>query len=274
MRDDHLLRQVKARAISAYTRLSYKRKCRLYCVGAAKTGTHSIDSMFDDTVKSKHEADSEEVISKILEISEGRISDADLLSYIRQRDKRLCLDVDSSQLNFFLLDYLLEEFPDALFLLTIRDCYSWLNSFIDDSLRRNPSGNWIKLREYRFRSSTFSHPLEEKVLKERGLYTLDGYLSYWANHNNKVLSSVPEDRLMIIKTNEITRRAHDIADFAGLPRETVQIQHSHAFKNPEKFHILREIDEAYLEAKVREHCGPLMRKFFPEIQSINDIGGV
>lgn len=272
MRSKYLLKKIKTKATSTYTRLNYKRKARLYCVGTAKSGTHSINSMFNHTVRSKHEANNKEVISKILEISKGRISEADLLSYVQQRDKRLCLDIDSSQLNFFLLDYLLEEFPDALFLLTIRDCYSWLDSFINDSLRRNTTKSWILLREYRFRSNVFSHPLEELTLKERGLYTLDGYLSYWANHNKKVLSSIPEDRLMIVKTNEITKKAHDIAAFADLPGKSIRIEKAHSFKNPEKFYVLREIQEAYLEAKVREYCSALMSRFFPEIQSINDAG--
>lgn len=267
-----LLREMKSRTIHAYTRMSYSRKCRLYCVGAAKTGTHSIDTMFDATVKSKHEADDEEVIGKILQIATGHISDAELLSFIRQRDKNICLDVDSSQLNFFLLDQLLEEFPDALFLLTIRDCYSWLNSFINDSLRRQPSDNWIKLRKYRFRADTFVHPPEEFALKEKGLYTLDGYLSYWASHNYQVLAKVPEDRLMIVRTNEITKNAHAIAEFAGLSGNCVLTQRSHAFKNPERFHVLREIPQDYIEAKVKEHCSLLMTRFFPEIKSIADAG--
>lgn len=266
-----LLRQVKTEVFQTITQLSYKRKTRLYCVGAAKTGTHSIDTMFDDNVKSQHEADDDEVIDKILQITSGDISNVDLREYILQRDKRICLDVDSSQLNFFFLDQLLDEFPDARFLLTIRDCYSWLNSFIDDSLRRQPSGNWIKLREYRFRSDYFTHPVEERALQERGLYTLDGYLSYWAIHNHKVLATIPDDRLLIVRTNDISKRAHDIADFAGLPRDTVRTQHTHAFKNPEKFHVLNEILRDYLEAKVREHCAPLMNKFFPEIKSLNDV---
>jgi len=267
-----LLREMKSRTIHAYSRMSYSRKCRLYCVGAAKTGTHSIDTMFDDTVRSQHEADDEAVISKILQISACQISERELLAFIRLRDKSLCLDVDSSQLNFFLLDQLLEEFPDAFFLLTIRDCYSWLNSFIDDSLRREPSRNWIKLREYRFRSDSYVHPPEEQILKEKGLYTLDGYLSYWSMHNHRVLSKVPDDRLMIVRTNEITKKAYEIADFTGLSRDSVLPQRSHAFKNPERFHVLREIPEDYLEAKVREHCGPLMARFFPEIRSISDAG--
>jgi hypothetical protein len=163
-----------------------------------------------------------------------------------------------------------QEFPKALYWLTIRDCYSWLNSFINDSLRRKVSERWIKLREHRFRANEFSHLSEERPLREKGLYTLDGYLSYWASHNNRVLSSVPEDRLMIVKTNEITERADDIADFAGLPKASIQLEHSHSFRNSIKFNVLQEIQETYLEAKVQEHCGTLMKRFFPEIISIYD----
>jgi hypothetical protein len=265
-----LLRDMKSKTLHAYTRMNYSRKCRLYCVGAAKTGTHSIDTMFDESVKSQHEADDEAVIGKILQIAAGKVSAEDLTSFIRQRDKRICLDVDSSQLNFFLMDQLLEEFPQALFLLTIRDCYSWLNSFIDDSLRRQPSSNWIKLRDYRFRSDSYAHPPEEQALKDKGLYTLDGYLSYWAIHNHRVLTKVPEDRLMIVRTDEITDKAYEIADFAGLSRDCVLPQRSHAFKNPERFRVLNEIPREYLESKVSEHCGPMMARFFPEIRSIAD----
>ena len=212
---EHIARRATREAIGFCIRLKHPRRNRLYCVGAAKTGTHSIHSMFDDTVRSRHEAYSEELIEKILDLHEERITDAEMLSYVRQRDRRLRLDVDSSQLNFFLIDYLLDEFPDALFLLTIRDCYSWLDSFINDSLRRSTSKNWLRLRELRFQAGALSHPAEERALKDKGLYNLDGYLSYWANHNNKVLSSVPKDRLMIVRTQAISRAAPDIAAFAA-----------------------------------------------------------
>ena len=156
-----MLNKFKNKALDYYYHLSYKRKSRLYCVGAAKTGTHSIDSMFNGSVRTSHEAESEELIGKIFEIENGRAKKQSVVSYIKSRDKRLCLDVDSSQLNYFLLDYLLDEFPDALFLLTIRDCYTWLDSFINDSLCRKTTKNWIQLRDYRFQSNVFAHTQEE-----------------------------------------------------------------------------------------------------------------
>lgn len=228
--------------------------------------------MFDDSVRSRHEPDDEAVIRKIIDIENGRLSQSDLTSYVRERDQRLCLDVDSSQLNFFLLDHLLEAFPDAVFILTIRDCYSWLNSFINDSLRRSTSKAWVTFREYRFRPDLFSHPPEEEALKRRGLYTLDGYLSYWARHNSRVLATVPKNRLLIVRTSEITKRAHDIAAFAGIPKESVRVQESHSFRNPENFNVLREVDESHLEGKVRAYCFPLMEQFFTDIRSMSDAG--
>lgn len=265
-----IIKIIKKNATNAHYRLTYKRKSRLYCIGTAKSGTHSIDSMFDNTIRTQHEAESTLTINKIIEILEGKLNDKEISSFITRRDRRLCLDVDSSQLNFFLKNYLLNEFSDARFLLTIRDCYSWLDSFINDSLRRSVGNEWIRLRELRFRTETFSHPKEEAFLKERGLYTLDGYLSYWAYHNNKVITEVPENKLLIVKTNEITKRAYDIAKFAGISPESVRTDKSHAFKNESKFNVLKDIDESYLESKVDQHCSTLMKQFFPDIHSIRD----
>jgi hypothetical protein len=264
--------KLRERAIGACKRTSHRRKSQLYCVGTAKSGTHSIAAMFNDSIRSQHEAESAALIRKIGEIASGLISEADVCRYIRGRDRRLKLDIDSSQLNFFLIDYLLDVFRDARFLLTIRDPYSWLDSFINDSLRRQARQDWVKFREFRFKTDQLDHPPEERLLKSLGLFTLDGYLSYWAMHNHKVVTTIPSSRLFIVKTDEISRRAYEIASFAGLPEKCIRVDGLHSFKNPQKFNILDQLDRDYLEAKVREHGGWLMQQFFPEIQSAQDAG--
>jgi len=266
-----LPKTIVRRALKALERRRYVRKTRLYCVGTAKSGTHSIAAMFDDAVRCGHELDNIDVIRQILAVSEGKVSESEMMAYIRSRDKRLCLDVDSSQLNFFLLDYLLSQFSDAVFLLTIRDCYSWLDSFINDSLCHSATGDWVKFREYRFNTHMYLHPEEERPLKERGLYTLDGYLSYWTYHNKKVLSSISNERLMVIRTSEITKMAREIAMFAGLMARSVRVEKSHAYRNPIKLNVLGEVDKVHLEAKVEQHCRELMSIFFPEIRSYSDV---
>ena len=175
----------------------------------------------------------------------------------------MTLELDSSWLNVDILDILLREFPDARYVLTIRDCYSWCNSMMNDALRfaRTTAPIWIQLRNWRYRADVFQHAPEERLLQEKELYTLDGYFSYWAWHNQKVLDDVPRDRLLIVRTDEIGCRAVEIADFAGLPRRAVRPQRAHAFKNPKKHELLRQIDRGFVENKAATYCLPLMSRW-------------
>lgn len=244
-------------------RLMNPRKAHLYGMGTAKSGTHSIGAVFGDQLRSAHEPENGKVIDIILDYAAGRIDDAELSQYVLKRDKRLWLEADSSQLNFFLLDQLLELFSDAKFILTIRDPYSWLDSFINHQLAYgNPGDKWTKLRDLRFRPDIYTHLQGEQVLKENGLYTLDGYLSYWAHHNRTVIDTVPEDRLLIIRTDKISEQVEEIAAFAGISINNLKQENSHAFTAKEKFHLLDKLDQEYLEQKVKEHCGELMAQYF------------
>ena len=78
-----------------------------------------------------------------MSVARGSLQNSDLTAYIKKRDRSRYLEVDSSQVNAFLLDILLQEFSEARFILTIRDCYSWLDSIINHSLLRptSPNGN-------------------------------------------------------------------------------------------------------------------------------------
>jgi hypothetical protein len=246
------------------------RKAHLYCVGTAKSGTHSIAAILRDQLRSAHEPESRKVIDIILDFAAGRMDEAELRHYVLNRDRRLRLDVDSSQLNFFLLAQLVELFPEAKFLLTIRNPYAWLDSFINHQLAHRSPPEWIQLRELRFRPDLFTHSAEELALKEKGLYTLDGYLSYWARHNRTVIETVPAERLLIVRTDKISERAEEIAAFAGLSTIDLKREDLHAFPAKAKFDLLDELDQEYLEYKVKEHCADLMAQFFAEIQSKRD----
>jgi hypothetical protein len=126
------------------------------------------------------------------------------------------------------------------------------------------------LRSLRFGDKEVVHDPEEQILKENGLLTLDWYLSRWRQHIEKALATVPAERLLIVRTNEIGKRAYEIADFAGLPRWTIRPKHTHAFKNPVRKELIHQMNQRYLEQKVEQHCRPLMERFFPEIKSLND----
>jgi hypothetical protein len=249
------------------------RRTRLYCVGIGKTGTHSIATMFTRNVRSAHEPERLELAEKILARHDQRISEQEMAKWILERDRRLALEVDSSFLNIDLLPILLHKFPDARFLLTIRDCYTWCNSIINEMVR---SADRIKpvLKEMassRYQPHLFKYAPEEQLLKEKGLYTLAGYFAYWAKHNSTILNTVPPERLLVVRTDQIGKSAFEIANFAGLPRRAVRVERTHEYRNPAKQDIIRQIDRNFLQAKVEEHCQPLMTRFFPEIRSLADV---
>jgi hypothetical protein len=201
--------------------------------------------------------------------SRRRITAQRFRKWILRRDGRIRLDVDSSTLNFFILDVLLEEFGDARFVLTLRDCYSWLNSMANHAVRY-PQKHWQPFRDFRFRPDLHVHAAAERVFKENGLHTLDGYLSYWARHNQESLAKIPAERLIVVRTDQISERAVEIARFAGLSPDCINPNQTHGFQNPAKRNFLCELDREYLEMKVREHCRPLMMQFFPEVTSLDE----
>lgn len=248
------------------------RRTRLYCVGTGKSGTHSIGRMFSKTVRAKHEPEAKQLMEKFLAWQGGGIDEAQFTQWLLERDRRLALEVDSSTLNRNILEILLREFADARFILTIRDCYSWCDSLLNHHIRFNREIDplWRQMGQWRMHPEKFCHAPEEDLLKEQGFHTLDCYFSYWARHNSGVLECVPSNRLLVVRTDEIGRRALEIADFAGLPRRAVIVERTHEYKNPSKKPILPQIDCDFLEASVDRYCRPLMSRFFPEIKSLRD----
>ncbi len=126
--------------------------------------------------------------------------------------------MDSSYLNYHLLDILVSEFSDAKFILTIRDCYSWIESYFAQHMLALETQNnwfrhhWIDLMDLRY-GSREKYAKEEAILAEKGLPTLDSYFSYWREHNSKVLATVPEERLLVVKTQEIEQSIRRIEKF-------------------------------------------------------------
>ena len=85
-------------------------------------------------------------------------------------------------------------------------------------------------------------------------------------HNERVLSTIPAGKLLLLRTDQISERAFAVASFAGLPIGAVRRERSRAFQNPQKLGLLQKLDPNHLHSKVELHCKPLMDRFFPDIQ--------
>jgi hypothetical protein len=243
------------------------RRFHAYCVGTPKSGTHSIAKIFGGGYRAAHEAAYEDVIGMISAAADGSAGRDQLADFIRSRDLSLNLEMEASHLLVYFLDILLAEFEEARFILTIRDCYSWLDSQINNQLAYIEADHWKDFGELKYRHEALLHPKEERVLAEFGLYTLDGYLSAWADHNRQVLTTVPPHKLLVVRTREISRDLQKIADFIGVPADSLNVGGTHSFKARRKFGLLSRLDEQYLEEKVNQHCRSLMDAYFPEVKN-------
>lgn len=246
------------------------RRVRAYCVGTAKSGTHSLAGVFSAGYVAAHEAAHGQMIRAIFARAASRLDSSQAERFIRDRDRRLGLEMDSSQLNCPFVDVMARVFPEARFILTLRDCYSFLHSITNHTLARPASQSWRRFRDFRF--GGHEHSLHEQVLADRGLYTLDGYLSYWANHTHTAIREIPPDRLLVVRTREIRDSIPRIAGFLNLDPASLDAGQAHAYPAIKRFGVISQIDPHYVEDKVRQHCGDLMRRFYPELLTAADAG--
>jgi hypothetical protein len=249
------------------------RRFHAFGIGMPKTGTHSLAGVFIN-YRAEHELAMEQFIQIIMARANGEISVAAARKRVRQLDRRLWLELNASWTNYLVLDLLIDEFPQAKFVLTIRDCYSWLDSMFNQLLGREHSEYRTQFHRWYAESlSPGTHESGDRVLAERGLWPLDLWLRGWHLHNSRMLDLVPSDRLFVVRTQDIRQEIPRMAEFMGVPPETLDAGRSHAYKADAKFKLLSELDADYLHERVQARCGDLMKKYFPEVRGLSDIPG-
>ncbi len=261
--DNPVLFEFNWAASAARARLlgPHRKGPRVFGVGAAKTGTHSIGQMFDDRVASAHEVDVETLIYLHLHREKTGKSET-LWRFLKRRDAVRNLKIDASHINLYLIDDFEALFPGSLYVMTIRHPFDWLRSFIDDSLRRDASDAFMRFRDYRFARGGV-HPPEETLLKDRGLFTVAGYLDYWCAAMRAV-ERIPKDRRLVVRTDDISTRSADIAEFCGVAGGAAPSDRSKAYVNPERSGVLHQLPRAYVDAMIAEKCGELVQNYFPK----------
>ena len=228
---------------------------KLFCVGDEKTGTHSVAGLFR-AYRSEHEPEAHDLRPLVEARLRGEPVDDAIEAYVADKEARLHLEVDSSFLNGEIIDLLVGAYPDARYVLTLREPRSWLDSKLNQMITYE-SPRWIDLRALRH-GPPQGHPAEERALAERGLPTLDGLFGEYARFNAGVVEHVPDDRLLVLRTPDIRDHADRLATFAGVPLDTLDLERSHEFQGPVKHHVLDELDPSYLDAKLHQHCAAVV----------------
>lgn len=245
-----------------------KRKFILFCVGAPKTGTKSIANIFKKNYRSKHEPRYDQFAELTNKRWNHNFIKENLHNYFRRRDRELWLECESSHPIAWFSDILQEELPDSKFILTVRDCCSWLNSILNQHSKftPNPQSEAYKLRQLFF-SDESKHEFPE--LREASLFTIDGYLTYWSDHNDFVLNSVPKERLLVLPTQKISHNMDLVADFVNIEASSLDIKKSHSHQRKNSNDLINEVDPAILRNKINENCLSTIKKL-KEFDSLND----
>lgn len=258
---------------SPLLRILQPRRFQAYAIGSAKTGTHSLWAVFQNSYRAAHEAGSDEMIDWILKRERGQVTAEQVTDWIRYRDQKQWLEMDSSQLNFYFLANYVREFPDAKFILTIRDCYTWLNSLLNEQLPSPAKqvGKWSDLKDFDQDTCLFDYGAQEITLKEKGFHPLEFYFADWAHRIQHTREIVPQEKLLILRTDQLSNRIPQIAEFLGIPLESLAQERSHGYKRLKKEDFVSGIERSYFQSKADQHCTLLMQEFFPEIRSANDV---
>jgi hypothetical protein len=246
----------------------------VFGVGAPKTGTHSIARLFQN-FRSGHEGHGVETIELLHKWKNDERSEADVRQALRRRDRNWRLECDVAHFLGPFTPHLCDLFPDAKFILTVREPRSWLRSVIDQCMNNSrerlldltPQYRWAQLRDLYYGPPPNEYPAEETPLEEYNLHTISGFLEHWAEHNRTVLDHVPSDRLLVLRTKNISQSLSSIASFVGVERGSLRKRHRHAYEAPERHHVLKDINAQYLDRKIRQHCRSTVRRIEEKLTS-------
>src|SRR5579872_1480275 len=241
------------------------RSFRAYNVGLAKTGTRSMAGIFG-RYRSLHELLFPETVQAVADRRSGALSEQQFRAFIRWRDGLTQLDMDSSSFNCYYVDVLAEEFPDARFVFVVRDCFSWLDSFMNMVLHIGGAmDSWMVSYIGWFLGPGYLPDLadHEEELGRRLPDMIDHGLRYWAEHNRFVLQHLPAGRSLILRTDDFSRSIPEVARLVGVPPETLTPNLSHLNQADGKYHCLQMVDRSVVRETYERYCVELMRELFP-----------
>jgi len=243
------------------------RRVHVYNLGAGRTGTTAITSIFSDTFRVGHEAHVADTVELLSEYWSGSVTEREVRKRVMARDRRWRLEVESSAFLAGLSPILADLFPNARFLVTVRPPREWLRSNIDqciNSPREELPLHFRRLRDLNYGPPPQEYPAQESPLGRYNLHSLHGYLRYWSWHYETVLDSIPQERRLFIRTSRLNEAASKVSDFLGVSAERLSTP-SRENETPEHHKVLTEVEQGYLWDLINEHCSNTVARIRQEV---------
>lgn len=233
---------------------------KVFCVGLFRTGTTTLWEMFARSFRADHEFLIQEEMDIFQRCLSGSVTDDEVRAFVRERDAAKPLDLDSCGIHFGLLDILVDQYPEAKFILTLRNVYAWINSCVG-KMYGDFVGGWGS-RAGRL-VNCFSFLRNDELGTEdrsNAKICLEQLMKAWAWHSRRVQKLVPSNRLLIVKTEDLSQSVNCIASFCGVDPASIDSLHC----NPgQSTNFLACFDSERLEELIQLHCSESMAEWYP-----------
>jgi hypothetical protein len=239
------------------------RAIKAFCVGQAKSGTASLCGLLAKNYRAAHEPERARLLEMILKESRSHIAGKTFRAYLLERDLRLHLEYDIAWANQFIIGHLLTAFPDARFVVLIRDIDTWLQAIVGHLLSRKIPPDVRAFLDWWFKPGHYPHTCYDRAMEAQGLYSVAAFLNAWNEHVNICTRLIPPDRRLILRTHELNQSHQRLARFLQIPMDRLDAHNGHLNRSAWSGRIESMVERDYLSEMIAEICGENMARHFP-----------
>jgi len=169
-------------------------------------------------------------------------------------------------------------FPGSTFVFLIRDCYSWLNSFLNYFLLGDNAiaNGELAAKMPGGKMMAFDLPHGKSAEKKKMMEHLDQYIhvpiKHWAKTNRYLLNQLPKERTLVVKTHELHSDISRIANFLHVPVDSIASEYAHSHQNHNPTNFFSLCNPHLVEGYVQDYCGDIMAEYFPAYTLENHAG--
>lgn len=254
--------QIKYALPNALRNKIHPRQTHAFCIGTPKSGTTSIAGIFDNNYRSSHEPERVELIELIHKHFNKQVTDSQYINWLKLRDKRIWLDIESNCFLGYRPDLLYSAYPNSKYILSVRNPLSWLDSMLNHTINYPPKSELV-IRYWHdifFQPNKYPHCKYDSALKENAVYSIEAYLRYWSKSITSIIKHIPETQLMILKTKELKENDLEISSFLSIDINSLDHQMNHLNKAPEKYQLLNLVEPEYLDDTCTKFCQDIIDK--------------
>ena len=244
------------------------RRIHVYGVGAPRTGTLSLSKMFTPKYKSDHEPNYQNIIPIVAQ--KHGVKKRYTRRRIKEELNRERLEVHVSHILVYVLEEIKNEFSNCKFICTYRKPKRWITSMLNRRIKY-PLKNMTKQHPGRmwkiWRRISLGVPYKEsKKLPKNKLHSARKYLKYWSWHYRSVINKIPKERLLVIKTDNLSKSRKEVSKFLGIEKkELSKPKKNHETKN--KIKLKSVFDEEKVEEKIEKYCKSTIEKMEKRVRT-------